>query len=871
MRLLQGSSKEAPLASRLPWWVSRTVPTSLGPLPVLVLKDGTMAVGLTVQGIDVYASDNAVLNRNASVLKDSLNILPAGCFLQAIFETGFDFEPLLRRYESMPGSGTSPIVKEARRRRVRMLRADSWLSGTRISYWLGLSGALGRLASHTSKPGFLSLLGQGRRHPSQLKLEHVTSGAVKLAGVVQQFRDSLDTMGVATALMSESAMLAELFRQLNPGTSRLVGPPVIIETREDLAGLSTDQRVLFRGPGLSSQLAAGPMTWSADRFSLDDPPLLHRVLGIQRYPVATQPDWLFALQYKHMPETPMRLVVTHMATDRQVKKEELERRRNVLQAQVASRTVDHDALAAYEDFQQLLARIASSDARVFNSSVHVVVSGKNGQELDSATREVKKAFAVVHCVATTCVNRQLFSWLSTLPGNGHMSPNPYPLLSASCAHLTPYFQPSEGDQDADLLFATRQRSLHAVSWRQAGSRDNTNTFIIGSTGSGKTFLFSHIFKTTLALGGHVVITDIKGPRNSTYLPMCELLGGQYVALNATDGSVSFNPCPGHAEARGKDGSFGSEAIDHLQKIVCMMAVPDLDTTRDRDLYMRVASEGIRDAYAATAESARQPVLSDVARTLEAYLSDRDQFTTLAHDMGLRLRLWCEDRRRGALLDRPTSGVGDREFQVFDFFGLDSDPELAGVLISTLSSRIFRKMQELPLSTPKLFGFDEAWAFFDHSQVAANLIGSLFRVARSYGASCFVASQSHKDVSESRAATAMMANASIYVLNRMNADHEAVARVFSLSPRELSLLKSLQFRKGHFAESLHVDRHSSRSQVLRYAPTPWELWTDTSRAVDIELRNKLLDRLGSPHRVLDYLSRKHPHGAPSADATDEAAA
>ncbi|MBC7793421.1 MAG: hypothetical protein H7Z43_06920 [Clostridia bacterium] len=96
-----------------------------------------------------------------------------------------------------------------------------------------------------------------------------------------------------------------------------------------------------------------------------------------------------------------------------------------------------------------------------------------------------------------------------------------------------------------------------------------------------------------------------------------------------------------------------------------------------------------------------------------------------------------------------------------------------MLISTLSSRLYGKIQTLPLSTPKLFHFDEAWAFFDHSELSANLVGSLFRVAQSYGTAITVASQSYSDVAESRAAKAMMANGSIYILLRHNAQHDDV--------------------------------------------------------------------------------------------------
>jgi hypothetical protein len=859
---MTAAPRTQPFARRLPYWVTRTIDTPLATLPVMILKDGTMTAGLRLTGVDVYCSDNAVLNGLVTALRGALNLLPPPAYVQAIFETGFDFEDLLRKYEALGGPTAHKLMREARARRAAMLRADSSLSRSQITYYLGHRAALGALAPHAAAGGAGRCL-----HPSRITAELVLHAAEQLAYSVSQFRDALSAAGLRSSLLSEGELLADIHRALNPVSSRLVPPPAIVDTADDLARLARGQRTIFRGPNLSSQLPLGCATFEADHIRLDDPPLLHRVLGLKSYPFATDPSWLFPIQYAHQPVTPMRVSVTHLATDAQLKKEELGRKRNVLQAQMARKTVDHDALAAYEEYEQLLATLATSDARVFETSIVATVTGKDLHELDLAGRAVKNGFAEAQSVATTLEHQQLLPWLSTLPGNGHRGPRPYPVLSANSAHLLPYFQPAVARDYPDFCFGTRLRALRPLTWRQSGARDNTNTFIIGSTGSGKTFFLSHLLKTTLSLGGHVVVADTKGPTNSTYRPMCELLGGQYIALDAADDSISFNPCPEQSVARRADGSF-TDALDYLRDIICMMTVPDFDTSSKKDLHKRIATEVLQATYDATRTLSRPPILSDVVKALEDYRSTTSGFKMLASEMGMRLNLWCEDRRRGSLLNRPTRLSAENPFQVFDFFGLASDPDLAAVLISTLSARIFDKMQRLPLSTPKVFAFDEAWAFFDHSDTAAGLISALFRVARSYGASCFVASQSYKDVSESRAATAMMANASVYLLLRHNSQHEDVAATFALTPRQLELFRHLQFEPGRYAEQLYIDRHESTAAVLRYSPTPWELWIDTSRAIDMELRQVVFDRMRDAFAALTYLADRYPNGATAEALLDE---
>ncbi|MFC1609854.1 VirB4 family type IV secretion system protein [Myxococcota bacterium] len=847
-------------AKRLPWWATRTVDISSGEsLACLISKDGSIAAGLQVRGLDVYCSENAELNGVARGLRDVLNALPANGYLQAIFETGGSFKPLLRAYANLDTQTRAhPIMGEARLRRIKMLARDTSLSRTRIVYWVGLRRALGNLLSHLSKPTRLRFFGTSK-HPSEVTGNMVRRASEELFALVNQIVDLLRGVGIRASVFDEMDIAAECHRAINPSSSKLVGPPILVESRDDLVRLEPRERALFRGPSLASQLPLGFVDAQSDHLSIDDPPTLVRMLTLQRFPFATTPDTLFPLMYKHMPDVPSRIVATHLATDRQLKKEQLERKRNLVQAQMATKTVDHQAVAAYKDYEGLLEQLATSDSRVFGSRISVAVSARHLGELDKATQKLKRAAAEAGGALVTMRNLQLVGWLETLPGVGASARPPYPLLTENCAHLMPYFQPSIGEDDApDFLFGTRQRSLRAVSWRQTGSKDNANTFVVGATGSGKTFYFSHILKATLWLGGHIVLADIKGPVNSTYRPMTELLGGQYVALSAIDERISLNPCPEQHVARQDDGTLG-EAAEYLRDIVCLMAVPDFDQSRDKDLYKRVAWDAIVEAYDQTKALTRPPILSDIVCALKGVKPKDEELVPLARDMALRLNLWCEDRRRSALLNRPTAMASDNPFQVFDFFGLGDDPDLAAVLISTLAARIYAKMQTLPLSTPKVFAFDEAWAFFDHSELAAGLVGGLFRVARSYGAACFVLSQSYKDVSESRAATAMMANASIYVLNRHNAEHDKVADVFDLSSRQLELFRTLELRKGEYAEQLYIDRHNNDAAVLRYAPTPFELWIDSSRAIDLELRSLVMARVGDPLEAIKYLADQYPRG------------
>lgn len=846
----------------LPYWVTRTVRTQTGLLPVLIMKDGAMCVGLEVHAPDTFCAPQATLNAMAFTVHDALNTLPPKGYLQAIYESGFSFAELVQRYRDTVAEPGSELLSRLRSARAEMLAQDPSLTRTRIVYYVGLRDALGRLKTHKTSPR-RSLFGLSK-HPTHITRDDVRRAAEELAHSAQQVRDVLSGANLLTTLLSEVQLLAECDRAINPISSSDAAPLVQIETRDDLERCTRGKRALWRGPNLASQLPLGPLVREPNHLELDDPRALVRVLGFGRLPVSTDPETLPPFQYKHLPDCPMRLSVTHVATDEQLSQEELQAKRNRVHAQMGEGvTTNHAAEAAYHDFESLLGELANSTTRVFETSLHVALAATTSSELEDATREVKKAFRLAGAAGITLTHHQWHGWAATLPGNGYRSEDAYPKVTLSAAHLTPSFLPSTGaEKQPDFLFGNRQRGLRALTWRPHKGVDDRNTFVIGAMGSGKTFFMSHLIKTTLALGGHVVVADTKGPSNSTYRPLAELLGGEYFALS-TDGEIRLNLCPS-LPSRPLGPQHFPEQFEFLRDILLLITVPNLERNTNQDLLRSVATRAVLKTYE---KATATPILSDIVRAI-GELALADEEGVAAQEMAQRLQLWCDNPKRGPLLNRPAPVENTlTPFRVYDFFGLGKDPALSAVLISALAAKVMEIMSQLPRHVPKLFIFDESWAFFDYSELATRVVETLARVVRSYGAVCLFASQSHRDVVEGRVAKALLATTSVRVLLKHHAEHQAVAEAFNLSERELGLFRNLQFRGGHYAEMLVLDAHDSSSALLRYTPTPYEMWIDTSRPSDGELRRRLVARWGAA-KALEYLAATYPHGAEPGDVLRE---
>lgn len=860
-----------PLAHHLPYWTLRTLATPAGSFAFLVLVDGTMAVGFEASGVDVFGADNARVNANAEALHRALNLLPEDGFLQTEWATGLRFDDVIDDFAGR-GQHGHPLLGEQRRARAAFLRDDSALRRGRLVYFIGQRGALG-IRPAGQQPSFIASLlalarGERQKDPLAISHEDVERAARLLADTVARVRDELARIGNVLRPLSEQELIEEIHCTLNPVSSRTLPPPRVVEDGSELAHLPKDHpyRVL-RPFSVREQLPLGDLAWSDTSFTLDDPPLLHRVLTLQGFfDEATQPDALFGAQFSTA--APFRLVSTFLATDREKITEEFVRRRRRMNAAAAHGYVRNiGADVALEEHESLLQTIMTSDQRVFRGSVSVVVSGHDEDELDDATNDVKQAFSSsARASMTTEVQRQLPAFLATLPGNGFRAPRSFAFLTSNASDLVPYFVPSLGDDEAQLVYHTRQHGLRKVGF--SPKKQNRNALVFGGTGAGKSFHVASIFEqAALAEGGPVLVVDVQGPKLSNYRLLCELLDGTYTAI-ANNEALALNPFPplehmlAPSTTTGGARRLDAEQLSFLERIVAVMAVPDLATSLRRALVFEVARSAIVAAYQRVGR-ARAPLLEDVVDVLRTYRAppDKPEYAPIAREMFLQLETWTRGPR-GQLLNRPSTFSSTSLLQVFDFFGLEQDKDLATILVMIVSHYIWATLRRYPAGTLKLVLFDEAWKLLTHP-LAAETVEELYRTGRRWGASTWAITQHVDDLKATPIASALLANASMIFLQRHTRNLESAAAFCKLTSRQRVLFESLQFQAGVFSEVLYVDSNGDDVSVLRLFPTPFELWLNTTNPKDRELRERVRRERGlSMLEAIRFCAAHYPKGAPA---------
>lgn len=860
----------------LPYWTISTIETQSGSFAFLVMVDGTFVVGFEATGTDLFASDNARLNAQAAALRRAANGLPPDAFLQVDWHTGLDFEDVVDGY-ARRGEGAHPILREQRRQRAAFLRERGALSRGRLMIYVGVLRALGPLAAHVGRPppwtrAIDFLRGAPRKDPALVGRSDIHAAASAVAEVATRVKDELAGAGVRLRRCNAGMLVSEIHAALNPVSSRSIAPPPVGAHTSGTAGGPLASPVVHAGLTLREQLPLGDLQWAKDHFTLDDPPLLHRALSLQRLPAFTRPDFAMGLQFA---SSSVRLVTTILGTDRQELTEKLTRKRNRMQAQAAGIVRDVAADVALGEYEQVLETMLTNDQRVLRASVTAIVSGVDERALDQATRDLKEAFAEVGAVATTETGRQLYSFLGALPGNGASSPQQHTVLTNTAADLLPTFSPSEGDATPSLLYHTRQRTLRKVSF--SSDKPNKNVLVLGGSGSGKSFHVASVFEQAcLAEGGPVLVVDVQGPEVSSYRVLCDALGGSYTALSGTD-DIAFNPFFSHEEilapATGVPGErrgIDEEKLSYLKQLVAFMAMPSVAGHPKRALILDVARTAILRAYGATKTKGRPPLLRDVVAELETYQAKEREYEDLAREMFLQLRTWTKDPHRARLLDRPSTYRSQAQLQVFDFYGLEKDKELATVLLLSVSFFIWSTIQRAPRDVTKFVLFDETWKLLTH-ETAAEIVGELYRTGRKWGASTWAITQNLSDFTSSPVHGALLGNAATIFLNQHTSDHDSVATLCDLNARELELFKSLRMKSGSYSELLLVDRAQKEAAVLQVRPTPFDLWLNTTRPEDVALRARVMRERGlSMLEAIRFCADMHPTGAPARDAMRGAA-
>lgn len=756
---------------------------------VTVFSDGSLGSGLLLSPIDISCKADEEINSLKKKISGFLGGLSAGIRFQILQDISSGNESVISAHEQTLVPSALDVTREITRERVDRLRAEDkagLLPVKRLYLFLRLP-----FSTPLKKPGLFS------KNRAEALTEKRLAGEIEVfKRKLNDIKDSLSSLGIAAATLSEGDTFKMMFGYWNPDSE---GGP-------DPGMISHDVR---------DQVCLTDVVVGLDHFILGK--TFHKIVSLKLLPEQTfsaMADALGSLPFGS------KLFLTTEVLDqaKEIRSLQMQRRVAFSQTMGAKGVADLDAQAKLADIESLLEQMIQGSEKVFRVAMTVVIKSDSAADLDAKVmatiqkiREMSGAEAMLETVAAF----DIFSALA-IP-NASSKERLIRVNTSVLADFLPLYGLWTGHDLPRVLLKTRSGGIFKFD-PFSNELTNSNQIISGGSGAGKSFCTNLIISQMAKERPRVFILDIGG----SYQKTTAGFEGQYIPLGLNSGQ-SINPFE----------SDGLESENRDQKIKFLLALVEIMTKES-------GAKSLGKIEKAEIEQLIREVLEEEAAPLLRHLKQK----LLLHPendlkrIGKVLSLWCENSPYGKFVDRPTSVNLNRDIVCWDLKGLETHPELQAVCLFLVADVVWREVQR-DRTKMKIVVLDECWKLLESEESAA-FIGEMFRTLRKYRASAIALSQTMDDFSKSRVAAAILPNSSIkWLLRQRGSNPENLKAALGLNTREMDLVDSLRSEKGKHAEALLMAE--DRRQVVRIEATPLEYWQATTDPQDIAKLNLLKEK------------------------------
>lgn len=486
--------------------------------------------------------------------------------------------------------------------------------------------------------------------------------------------------------------------------------------------------------------------------------------------------------------------------------------------------MDHSAAAIVQELGTCLEDIEVGGRALGEFSLTLILYDQDLSALRRSIAECFKLFAVHDAQLIQERYNLLNAWLAVLPGNEHYNLRRIGLTDANCADLSFLFSVSPGEQENRHLGAEYLAVFETASgvpyFFNLHHGDVGHTFIIGATGTGKSFLLTFLVTHVQKYEPLTFIFDLGG----SYEVLTKLFGGAYVRVGSAEQPLRINPfCL----------SPSQENVQFLYSFVRVLAESSgyKITGRDeRDLY-----EQIENVYALDPDQRRLLTLANIVNG----------------NLRSALQKWVEGGQYGAWFDHAEDTLTFVRFQAFDFEGMAQVPEVLEPLLFYILHRAHTVIYDAELSTTlKTFILDEAWRFLRHPIIKLYVLEAL-KTWRKRNAAVLLATQSSGDLIATEMLPVVVESCpTMMFLANPGMDQASYREIFHLNETETDRIANLVPKREILI------KRPGLSKIVSLTVEPKGYWIYTNNPYDNQKKREVFDRHGFKEG-LDILARSNP--------------
>ena len=471
----------------------------------------------------------------------------------------------------------------------------------------------------------------------------------------------------------------------------------------------------------------------------------------------------------------------------------------------------------YESLESFVSMLASTQSKVFDFQLHIMITADSQEELDARKVQVKNFLVSLQMRAIPMMFEQekcLKSMIPIFPPQDIEKRIGVPIPSPTIAAMYPYVFDSIKDTGRGTLLGMDSSggvvlfNQFLYQKKKEQNRNNANLIILGTSGSGKSTTAKLLLRGHIRNEYQIICIDPEGELES----MAKTFGGSFVDLGKGGSYGMINPLEIVADTdEGDDGAHAGNSIltSALQSVRAFMKyyVPDIE-----DDVLQMFSEVLQETYKrfgidydsdfTKMKSENYPTFDDVYTTVKGKLIAMPEATRerdVMERLELRVRPFINEARY--YFNGHTTIKSDSNFIVFSIKNLmNGDTNTRNALFFNILK--YAWSLSLDKSVNSIMYVDEAHVLLSGSnELGADYLAQMQRRARKYNTGTIIVTQQPTDFAAEKIITqgkAIFDNASYYLVMGLKKQAvEDLAKLIDLNDAEKESIKTYPQGRGLF--------------------------------------------------------------------------
>lgn len=443
-----------------------------------------------------------------------------------------------------------------------------------------------------------------------------------------------------------------------------------------------------------------------------------------------------------------------------------------------SAVVPYDMEQQRKESKEFLDDLTTRDQRMMFAVLTLVHVADSKEQLDNDTETILTTARKHLCQFATLTYQQMDGLNTALPYGLRKIDALRTLTTESTAVFIP-FRAQEITHDRGIYYGQNVISRNMIIANRKMLL-NGNSFILGVSGSGKSFAAKReIVNLVLSSDDDIILID---PERE-YSSLVKAMGGEIIHISATS--------PNHINAMDMSKEYGDGANPVILKSEFVLSLCE-QLIGGHNLGAKQKSLIDR----CTASVYRQYLQSDYRKnppTLQDFHAElMKQSEPEAQEIALAIELFTS----GSLntFAKPTNVDVSNRLICYDILDLGKQLLPIGMLV-VLDSILNRITQNRARGKNTFIIIDEIYLLFQH-EYSANFLFTLWKRVRKYGAFCTGITQNVDDLLQSHTARTMLANSEfIVMLNQASTDRMELAKLLNISDLQLSYITNVDAGNG----------------------------------------------------------------------------